>query len=222
MNKVVVLALALASAPLAARAGEMSYTYAELGYGQTDVDGVGKTTGGVVNGSIALGERFHLMAGFDRMRGDESYFDAGIGQTIKLDLDSGTTRVGLGYHHAFSQRAHLLVQGGWQRTHLEIGVVGFDEEIDTESDGYYAEAGARGLLADGVEGWALAGVTHGASDSVEGATLGDEGVDDDEAYLRLGGQFMWNQNWGVVAEGRVGEESQQLFVGLRGTFDNWD
>lgn len=222
MKTAFALAIVLATASFGANAGELGYTYAELGYQQTDIDGLAKADGAAFNASIALGESLHLFGGFARQHGDETVYVAEIDESVKVNLDNGVTRVGLGYHHAFNERVHLIAQGAWQRTHIEAAVAGSDDELDLEDDGYTAEVGVRGLMAERFEGWALAGWAHAASSSVEGFTLDQDGLDEDEAFVRLGAQFKFNANWGLVGEGRVGQDTNAVFVGLRGTFDNWD
>lgn len=222
MKNALVLALALATTPLAATAGGPGYTYAELGWQQTDVDDIGEADGPAFNASVALGENVHLFGGYARQDAEERLFVPELDDTIDLRVDADLYRVGLGYNHSLGERVDLVLRGAYERQHFDVGVRGLDVRVDGKSDGWSAEAGVRGLLAERFEGWAAVGYADIGSINLEGESLGTDESEDDEVYGRLGAQFMWNANWGVVGEARVGDDVQQLFVGVRGTFDNWD
>lgn len=222
MKNAWVLALALATTPLAANAGELGYTYAELGWQQTDIDGFDTADGPALNASVALGERFHLFGGYARQDAQADLFVPELGEAVELQLDTDVYRIGLGWNHALTERADLVLRGAYERTHLDLGVAGFDEVVDGKGDGWSAEAGVRGLLAERFEGWAALGYADATSFNVAGETVGTDEGQDDEVYGRLGAQFMWNANWGVVGEARLADDAHQLFLGVRGTFDDWN
>lgn len=223
MKNALVLALALATTPFAAAAGELGYTYAELGWQQTDIDDFDTANGPAFNASVALGERFHLFGAYARQDADSSLFIPAFDDTVRLETDTDFYRVGLGFNHSLNERVDLVLRGAYERMHYDISAPAlFDGTVSGKSDGWSAEAGVRGLLADRLEGWAMAGYADTGSVNIEGQNVGTDEDADDEFYGRLGAQLMWNANWGVVGEARLADDSQQLFLGVRGTFDNWD
>lgn len=223
MKNALVLAFALATTPFAAAAGELGYTYAELGWQQTELDDFDTGRGAALNASVALGERFHLFGGYARQDAETDVFVAEIGQSTELHTDADLYRVGLGFNQALNERVDFVVRGAYERMHYDVTVPElFDGTVSTKSTGWSAETGVRAALAQRFEGWALAGYADTSSVSIDGQELGTDEDADDEFYGRLGAQFMWNANWGVVGEARLADDSQQLFLGVRGTFDNWD
>lgn len=112
------------------------------------------------------------------------------------NIDIDTWRLGFGYNHALTDRADLIARVAYENADAGGGL---------DLDAYSAEIGVRGLLAPQFEGWALAGYVDG--DDVDG-----------EFYGKLGGQFKFNQTWGLVGEVTVADDATTYFVGPRITF----
>ena len=111
-------------------------------------------------------------------------------------LDFDQWRLGFGYAHGLSDSVDLVGRLAYER--IDLGG-GFD------ADGYSAEVGLRAALAPKFEGWIFAG--YADSDDVSG-----------DFYGRLGGQFKFNQRWGLVGEFTAQEDANAFFIGPRFSF----
>jgi len=209
MKKQFALAIALAAASFGALAGELSYNYIEGGYVRTDINNLGDGDGFAVNGSVALGEQFHLFGGYSMQDASES--------GVNIDLDA--FRIGAGWNHALGDRVDFIARAAYEHSEADASVAGFGS-IDGETDGYSIEAGFRGLTSlDGdIEGWILGGFADTNDVDVGGVSLQIDEEEDDQFYGRVGGQVKFNPTWGIVAEGMFAEDSHQLFVGVRASF----
>jgi Ax21 family sulfation-dependent quorum factor len=198
-----ILALGLLAAlPFAATASDLSYNYVEAGY--TRVNGLGaKVDGAAINGSVALGSRFHVFGGYEAIEFPGQSVVIGGGTTINtFNVDVDSWNLGFGYNHSLSQSTDLVARLGYR-----------DSDVDSPAGGsgfgfksYFTEVGARSQLAPSFEGYVYAGYER-----TEGAGSGD-------TYGRIGGQYNFNQSWGLVADARFGDGAEQYFVGPRFTF----
>ena len=187
MKRILLTLAVLAALPVAtASAGELSYSYVEGGYVNTqsdiDADGV------AVNGSIAVSDSFHLFGGINN-------------QELKdFDVDADTWHFGVGFNHSLNANTDLVARVAYQ----EIDVDAFGVSAGS-NDGYFTEVGVRSALTDNLEGHVFAGYED------------FEGVDG-EFYARLGGQYKFNEAWGVVADVKLIDGDEQYFVGPRFSF----
>ncbi|HKX59953.1 MAG TPA: outer membrane beta-barrel protein [Steroidobacteraceae bacterium] len=124
--------LMLAAAPLAALAEDMSYSYIDLAYVDTDIDGVGPSLDGFgLRGSIGFAENWFAFGEF-------------AAQSVSgVDLDTYT--VGLGGHYGVADNLDLFGRLGWTKVEISSG------PIDIDDDGYLIDAGLRGRVGDAVE-----------------------------------------------------------------------
>ena len=206
MKKHFALAVLLAAAPFAASAGELSYTFVEAGYAQTDIDDLGDGDGFGINGSLELNDMFHVFGGYSQQQQDES--------GVEVDLDQ--FRIGLGYNHAASDRTDILLRVAYERAEFDVGMD--NVSVDASADGYSLEVGARSMLTENLEVSVMGGYTDAGNAEVEGFSVDLDESEDDELYARIGAQVKFNPTWGLVGEGRFSENAQQLFVGVRATF----
>lgn len=220
MKKELVLALALASASFAASAGDLSYNYVEADWSRLTMDGgtsnpePGVTVtiddtdvdGYALNGSFAVSDSFYLLGGYRSGQGDAHYdirVDAVGGPFFgsgDADLDAKQLLLGVGYHHALSEKADLLTEVSYIDTQ-------FDLDGDSLLDGtdLRVAVGVRGALASNFEGWVKGQYTDGdAYDGVFGAVAG--------------GQVKFNQTWGLVGEVETGDDTMAYQVGVRASF----
>ena len=125
--------------PLSAQAaGNLSYSYVELDYNRASIDGLDADPDGfTLKGSAAVGEQFYLFG---------SYF-SGSDSIEGLDLDYDQTQLGLGYHHALSDRSDFLAEISYMNAKVAV------EDFDVDGDGYRVSVGFRGLMADNFEGY---------------------------------------------------------------------
>lgn len=146
--KVALGSLMLALTPLAAQADDMSYSYIDLGYVETDIDGAPTADGFGVRGSVGFADSLFVF-------GEYSNQDlAGI------DIDQFV--VGLGGHYGLTDAMDLVGRVGYVDAEASAG--GFSVSVD----GFLVSAGLRGQVSDAFE-------LEGRVDYVD---LGDDGGDD--------------------------------------------
>lgn len=129
---VMVGTLLLATAPIAAQAEDMSYSFIDLGYTEVDIDN-GPTGDGVgLRGSVGFAENFFVFA-------DYAMFDFSGG--VDVDLYS----VGFGGHLAIADSVDLVGRAGYAKADASAGGFSVDDS------GYLISAGIRAEVADGFE-----------------------------------------------------------------------
>ncbi|MFC3551882.1 outer membrane beta-barrel protein [Lysobacter cavernae] len=211
MHKQLGLALALAVAPLAASAGEISYSYIEGGYAQLNqklpdvavdgdlarIDDI-EAGGFFIAGSAELGESFHLFGGYKSGSDDVGVTILGIGGG-SADVDMSQLNLGLGYHHGLSERADLLTEISYLGTEVDV------EGENNEGDDARLAIGVRGLLADSLEGWIKGHYTDGD-------------VYDGEFGATVGAQYKFSPAWGISGEAELVDDTSLFTVGLRASF----
>lgn len=214
MKKQLVLALALAVAPIASSASELSYSYIEAGYAQLnqelpDVDLGGgmvaqiddvEAGGFQVSGSVEVGPSFYLFGGYKAGNDDVTVNIPGIGSG-GADIDLAQFNAGVGYHHSLSDRADLITELSYIGTDADAD----DEDASTDADDARIAVGVRGLMTDSFEGWVKANYTDG--DAYDG-----------EFSATVGAQFKFNPTWGIVGEAEFGDSSSQYLLGVRASF----
>jgi len=209
MKKQIVLALALAAASFGATAGDLGYSYVQGGYARTHIDGLGNGDGFGLDGSVAVSKNVHIFGGYTMQSASED----------GIDVDLNSTRLGVGFNTAINERADFVARAAYERADVDVDVPDFGS-IDGNADGYSLEAGFRGQLSvDGdIEGWVLGGYAKLDSAEVDDISLDTEGGDDDQFYGRAGMLFKFNPTWGVVAEGRFAQDTNEVLVGVRASF----
>lgn len=200
----IALLAALAAAPLAANAGDLSYSYLEAGYLRSDRDSIDSGNGFGVRGSGAITDNFHVFGGYERSDQDLA--------------DLANWRLGLGYNLAISDNVDLLARVSYENA---------DYDFIGDGNGYGVEVGVRAALSPQFEG--TAGVRYANLD-LEGNTvcvavvptppacsfLADE--DGGNTAFFVGGQYKFNSRWGVVAEASLSSNDNRVFIGPRVSF----
>ena len=130
--KAITASLMLAALPLASHAEDMSYSFVDLGWVQTDIDGVSsKADGFAIRGSAGFAENYFVFAEYSS-------------QSVSgIDLD--ITAVGLGGHYGLSDNLDLVGRAGWFKAKASGSGGSFDD------DGYLVSAGLRGQIGDNFE-----------------------------------------------------------------------
>jgi len=127
--KAVTASLMLAALPLASHAEGMSYSNIDLGYINTDFDGIGPSLDGFdVRGSIGFAEHYFAFAEYSTQSAS--------------GFDYDQTAAGLGGHYGLNDTLDLVGRVGWYKVDASGG---FDD------DGYLVSAGLRGKAGDKVE-----------------------------------------------------------------------
>lgn len=205
MIKQFALATVLAAAPLAAVASDLSYTYVEGGYAKLHIDeddlGSPEGDGGYLRGSFAVNPQIHLFGGVGRV--SETFGLASIGFDAELEVDVTRSEFGVGYHQAMGERVDFVAELSYLRLDIDTEIEGFSEGADTK--GGRASLGLRGNASERVEGWVKVGYLDGGD--FEGDFVGT-----------LGGQFKFNQTWGVVGEVEIIDDNTQYLAGVRASF----
>lgn len=146
--KPVLGALLLAVSPLAALADDMSYSYVDLGYISSDIEGAPSADGLALRGSVGFAENWYVF-------GEYSNQDlAGV------DIDQFA--VGLGGHYGLNDALDLVGRVGYVDAEASAG------GASISVDGFLVSAGLRGRIADSFE-------LEGRADYTD---LGDDGGDD--------------------------------------------
>jgi hypothetical protein len=124
--------LMLAAAPFAAQAEGMSYSFVDLAYVDTEIDGVGPSLDGfALRGSVGFAENWFAFAEY-------------AAQSVS-GVDFDTYAVGLGGHYGLTQTLDLVGRIGWAKAEVSSGPFNVDD------DGYLLDAGLRGRVGDAVE-----------------------------------------------------------------------
>ena len=133
LAKVMLGSLMLAVAPLAALAEDMSYSYVDLGYAETDFDAIGPSADGFgLRGSIGFAENWLAFAEYSA-------------QSVQgVDIDQ--IAVGLGGHYNLADNLDLVGRLGYFQIELDAG-----GGLTADDDGYLFDLGLRGQVGDAVE-----------------------------------------------------------------------
>jgi hypothetical protein len=133
LAKAMIGGLLLAAAPLAAMADDMSYSYVDAAYVQTDIDGVGPSADGFgLSGSFGFAENWFVSAGYSS-------------QSVQ-GIDIEGISVGLGGHYAFTPSLDLVGGVGYTEVNLDAG-----GGLNADDNGYFVGLGLRGRVGDAVE-----------------------------------------------------------------------
>jgi hypothetical protein len=124
--------LMLAALPLASQAKGMDYSFVELDWAQTDIDGTSDNADGfTLRGSVGFAEHYFAFADYSNQ------------DVSSVDIDSYT--VGLGGHYGLTGNLDLVGRAGWFK--VKVG----DPGGNFDDDGYLVSAGLRGKVGDSVE-----------------------------------------------------------------------
>jgi Ax21 family sulfation-dependent quorum factor len=147
------------------------------------------------NGVDGVGVRGSFDLGDSGLYGLGSYGWLGGDDELLDDDEVKTHELGLGYHHGISDRADVIGELAYRSAKSDAYRI----------DGARASVGLRGAMSDKFEGYAKANY-YDASDF------------DGDVTATLGGQFKFNQQWGVTAETELGNGDQAYMVGVRASF----
>lgn len=138
MKRTLLALTLLAAAPFAASAAEgLSYNYVQGGYIATNNnDSVPDADGWGLNGSVAVGQSFNILGGYNTQEIDNTNFNV------------DEWKLGVGYHYGLTDKTDLVTSVAYQKLNPDIG---------SNLNGYSAEVGVRGAIAPKFEGYAMAG-----------------------------------------------------------------
>jgi len=182
------LAALAAALPLASHADVMSYSYAELGYVDTKLDGQGFDVDGdglALRGSLPVTPDFFVFAGYQDLNFD-------------FDVDLSVLEVGGGGHWPLSDKIDIIGKLGIVKAEADVG--NFDED-DT---GFLLGARVRGAVAPKFE--LEGGVDYRNID------VGDE------TTLVVEGRYFFMQQLAGGVSVALGNDITSLGLNVRWTF----
>lgn len=179
------LAAACLFLPLAAGAGNLSYTYVEGGYvnlsvDDPDTDGDGWGLGG----SFAVNEMIHVYGQYSTVDLDD------------FDADFDTYEVGIGGSWGIAPNADFIGRVGYVSAELDTDFGNVDD------DGYSLTAALRGRLAQAFE---LEG-------GINYADLDDAG---DDTTVYVDGRYYFTPQWAVAGGYSMGDDIDAWTLGVR-------
>jgi Ax21 family sulfation-dependent quorum factor len=110
-------------------------------------------------------------------------------------FDLTRSRIGLGYNTAISDNIDFYGR---------VSYVNYDFDSFGDENGWGAEVGIRGAVSPHFE--ASAGLRYENLDN------------DDDTSLVLGGQYKFNETWGIAADFEVADGGNTFFIGPRVSF----
>ncbi len=193
MKRTLLAVLVIAALPLAAQAADLSYNYAQAGYDYSNNNSGPNAHGWNGAGSVAVGQNFQVIGGAATSNRDGS------------DTTLRSWNLGAGFHTAVSPNTDFVADVAYHQATVQ------HQSGDVKT--YTGEVGVRSALAPHFEGWATVGVSNGRND-INNISRSSK----TEAFGTIGGQYKFNKNWGLVAEGEVSRNHQGILVGPRFSF----
>jgi len=177
-----------AAAQGAANSSGLNYTYAEIGYGQVNIDDPDVDGDGFgIGGSFALTDQFHLFGSYT---------------TTDLDFDVDATNFDLGFGFNTPLADNIDVVATLSYVYVEFEAAGFGSADD---NGLGGGLGLRALLNPQIE---LFG-------GVEYVDLSDSGSD---TALGLGGRYNFNEQFAVGLAGSWSDDTNSYTLTGRMNF----
>lgn len=190
------LGLALAAPAAQAAESALSYTYVEVNYLDNEseiVSGVDLSmNGGGIHGSIAFGDSgFYGLAAYET-----------VGEELGgVDFDVKRATAGAGYALKIDERLHAIAEIAYVDYRFDVSGLGSDS-----ADGYRANIGLRGLMADNIEGIAKIGYVKVEE---SGFTVFDGTVGE------LGFRWHIDKAWSAGLSTEIAEDETTYKLGLR-------
>jgi Ax21 family sulfation-dependent quorum factor len=131
--------------------------------------------------------------------GDSNFYALGSYIAVETDsfnIDIDSYEIGAGYHYGISENTDLIA---------ELAYVETDVNGLADVDGYRLSGGFRGNLAESFEG--LAKLNY-----IDGTDF------DGDFTLTLGGQYKFNDTWGMTGEVEFADGGETYLVGVRASF----
>jgi hypothetical protein len=184
------LAVAAVMLPLLAQADNLSYSYVEVAYVNTDLDDFDEEIDGfALRGSVEISEQAFMFAGYT----DQSTTVFGE------DLELRSYGLGLGYAWPVSDTADLYGKVGYVEAEAEFAGFSVDD------DGFSLGVGLRGRMAEQFE--------------LEGAvTYTDLSDSGDDTLLGVGARWYFTDVFALGVELETDDDATTYGVGVRFNF----
>ena len=182
--------------PLVAAAGDnVSYSYADLAYVTTDIDGVDEDLDGfALRGSFEITDQVFLFGNYT----DQSA-DAG-----GASVDYTTMTLGGGYAWPLSDHTDLYGKLGYATAEVEVDVPGFGG-VSVDDDGFMLGMGLRGRVSQQFE-------LEGAVNYYDFSDSGDD------TSLGAAARWFFTDQFSAFAEGEFGDDVSTYGIGMRWNF----
>lgn len=191
LSAVVAASLGLASA---ANADDVSYSYADLAYITTDIDGVDEDLDGFgLRGSIEITDQAFLFG----MYTDQSADSGGA------NVDYTTYSLGGGYAWSLSDSADLYGKLGYISAEVEVNVPGLGG-YSVDDDGFMLGMGVRGRVSPQFE-------LEGAANYYDYSDSGDD------TSIGAAARWFFTDQFSAFAEGEFGDVDT-YGIGMRWNF----
>ncbi len=193
LSAMVAASLAL---PLAAAAGDnVTYSYADLAYMTTDIDGVDEDLDGfALRGSFEITDQVFMFGSYT----DQSAESGGA------DVDYTTFTLGGGYAWPLSDSADLYGKLGYTSAEVDVSVPGFGG-LSVDDDGFLLGMGVRGRVAQQFE---LEGAVNYFDYSESGS----------DTSLGAAARWFFTDQFSAFAEGEFGDDVSTYGIGMRWNF----
>jgi hypothetical protein len=192
LSAVIAASLGLASA---ANADDVSYSYADLAYITTDIDGVDEDLDGFgLRGSVEITDQVFLFGTYT----DQSADSGGA------DVDYTTYTLGGGYAWSLSDSADLYGKLGYVNAEVDVTVPGLGG-FSADDDGFLLGMGLRGRVSPQFE--------------LEGAlNYWDYSEGGDDTSLGAAARWFFTDQFSAFAEGEFGDDVSTYGIGMRWNF----
>ena len=193
LSAMVAASLAL---PLAAAAGDnVTYSYADLAYVTTDIDGVNEDLDGfALRGSYEVTDQAFLFGSYT----DQSAESGGA------DVDYATFTLGGGYAWSLSDRTDMYGKLGYVSSEVEVSVPGLGG-FSVDDNGFLLGFGLRGRVAQQFE-------LEGAVNYTDYSDSGDD------TSLGAAARWFFTDQFSAFAEGEFGDDVTTYGIGMRWNF----
>ena len=192
LSAVVAASLGLACA---ANADDVSYSYADLAYITTDIDGVDEDLDGFgLRGSVEITDQVFLFGIYT----DQSAESGGV------DVDYTTMTLGGGYAWSLSDSADLYGKLGYASAEVEVSVPGLGG-FSVDDDGFMLGMGLRGRVSPAFE-------LEGAVNYYDYSDSGDD------TSLGAAARWFFTDQFSAFAEGEFGDDVTTYGIGMRWNF----
>ena len=218
MNKTILAAALLAATSFSAQASDLSYSFVEADYMQSNVDdqdfgdiNINPTlVGWGLKGSFALGESFYAFGGYSSGKDDLIAVDD-VDFSAELDASVDRWNIGLGYHMPISSKTDFVAELGYvqydYKFDFDINDFGdeYSESYQVDTGGARLSGGLRSALSDSFEAYGMLNFTD--SQDIEGDFSGN-----------IGGQFKFNPTWGITGDVEFAKDAINYTIGVRASF----
>lgn len=186
--------------PSATSQSAFSYSYLQVGFSRTDIDGFDDDADGFsFLGSYSVSPQFFAFAGAGFSSVGVYIVDLGSGTIIgEDDLESTTIQAGFGFHQAIAVRTDFVADFAIGRVEADVNAIDYSDSTTI----WAIEAGLRHMLVDQLE--------------LNGALVFHDGNDvDSEFGAALGARFYATPQLSVGLGFAAFDESNSLGLSLR-------